>query len=243
MDTADFANRLEAARNRRCPFSFVHDYCGLDLARDDNLRRDYEFWMHQRKIPDALAGETVDRWWLETFLQARQLIPLKWMALQLGMKQDSLVRLRERMQETGPLLAYHPSPNLLGKIFEEDLLAQLPKYRFRTFTNHDDFCRHLHQWLTEVFGVSVDPEYCATSQRVGRQPPDFAKYIDILALEPVGPRYQAWLDFGKWMTLPPDRCSLLTYAAHRDVLAPFLAGQEAPVVPPEMEALLGGAAR
>src|ERR1700687_4876357 len=29
MDTADFANRLEAARNRRCPFSFVHDYFGL----------------------------------------------------------------------------------------------------------------------------------------------------------------------------------------------------------------------
>ncbi len=135
MEAADFASPLEAARDRRCTFAFVHGYFGLDLARDDSLRRDYEFWMRQRKVPEPLVGEALDRWWLETFLQTRQLIPLKWMALQLGMTQDSLVRLRARMQETGPLLAYHPSPDLLGKAFEEDLLAQLPQYRFRTFAD------------------------------------------------------------------------------------------------------------
>ncbi|HQU44301.1 MAG TPA: hypothetical protein PK867_15890 [Pirellulales bacterium] len=28
--------------------------------------------------------------------------------------------------------------------------------------------------------------------------------VDRWRLEPLSPRYQIWLDFGKWMTLPPE---------------------------------------
>ncbi|HUY31548.1 MAG TPA: hypothetical protein VMV69_02125 [Pirellulales bacterium] len=243
MNTDEFQERLETARSRRCTFDFVQAYFGLDFRADAYLRRDYDFWMRQRGKPDPLKDECLDRWRLEKFLQDRQLLPVKWAALQLGMAEAALVRLRARMQETGPILAYHTSPDLLGKSFEEDLLAQLPQFRYQTPSNHNDFCRRLHEWILEVFDVTVEPVHCATSERVGHQPPEYAKYLDIVALDPVGPRYQLWLDFGKWMTLPPDRCSVLLFAAHPNELVPFIAGRVPPKVPPEVNGVVAGAPR
>jgi hypothetical protein len=190
--------------------------------------------MRQRKDHEPLKGDTIDCWWFETFLQNRNLVPLKWMALQLGMTLESLRNLRRQMDEAGPLLAYHVSPDLIGKSFEDDLLAELPQYRFRTFSDHDDFCRQLHGWTLERYGVPIQPEVCITSQRV-RRGTGYAKYIDIITHEPLSPRYQMWLDFGKWMTLPPDRCSILLFAAHRQEITPYVAGKEPPDVPPEVE--------
>ncbi|HQU41679.1 MAG TPA: hypothetical protein PK867_02660, partial [Pirellulales bacterium] len=82
---------------------------------------------------------------------------------------------------------------------------------------------------------------CATSRRINPERPALAKYLDILALEPVSPQYQLWLDFGKWMTLPPDRCSVLTYAEHPEELASAV-GSELPIVPAEIQQLVGAAA-
>lgn len=230
---------LEIVRDRRWPLDRASRYFQIDFHPSKPVRRDFEFWMSQRSIPDPFKEETVDRWWFEMFLQSRGLVPLAWMALQLGMLPDSLRDLRRRMDEMGPLLAYHISPDLVGKSFEEDLLAQLPQYHFRTFRDHDDFCVNLHRWLREVFHVPIQPAFCETSRQVGRGT-DFAKYWDILSLNPLSPRYQVWLDFGKWMTLASDRCSVLIYALYPEELARYLAGKELPDIPSEVVGISAG---
>ncbi len=242
MSPDDLRRVLALVKERRWPLDFATRYYGLDFNPEARGRRDYELWMRQRKHPEPLKGDTIDRWWLETFLQNRNLMPLKWMALQLGMTVESLRNLRRKMDEVGPLLAYHVSPDLIGKSFEDDLLAELPQYRFRTFSDHDDFCRHLHDWTSERYTLPIEQEVCMTSRHVGRGT-DYAKYIDIITHEPLSPRYQMWLDFGKWMTLPPDRCSVLLFAAHRGDITPYVAGREPPDVPPEVEKVKAEAPR
>lgn len=247
MNGDDFQEHLEAARERRCSFEFVQEYFGLDLASDAPLRRDFEFWMRQRRQEEPLKGGAVDRWWLEKFLQDRRLSPVKWSALRLGMTQASLIELREKLKQTGPLLVYHPSANLVGTSFEDDLIDQFQRSPYPTSSNcqdvlhHNSKCRRVHEWIAGELRLTVEPEYCETSQRLGQQPPHFAKYFDILMLEPVSPVYQVWLDFGKWMTLAPDRCSMYDYAVHQAALNPYVAGHQAPEVPPEIELLVEGA--
>lgn len=247
MNGDDFHERIEAARERRCNFAFVREYFGLDFASDEALRRDFLFWMRQRRNDEPLSDETVDRWWLEMFLQDRRLLPVKWAALQLGMTQESFMELRRELGQAGPQLMYHPSPDLVGSSFEQDVFGQF-QLRTRPASanghdplHHNSTCQRIHAWIADEFGFVVQPEYCRTSRRVGHQPPHFAKYLDILMLEPVSPVYQVWLDFGKWLTLPPDRCSLYGYAVYQAEVARYLAGREAPHVPPEIEALVEGA--
>lgn len=246
MNDADFQERVELARRRRCSFEFVREYFGLDLGSDAALRRDFVFWMRQRRDEEPLKDDAVDRWWLEKFLQDRRILPVKWAALRLGMTQASLVDLRHRLEQTGPLLVYHPSPDLVGSSFEDDLLGQFQQ-RLRPMSlngqdplHHNSTCRRIHSWLKDEFGLVVEPAFCETSRRV-HETPHYAKYLDILMLEPVSPVYQVWLDFGKWLTLPPDRCSVYTYAIHHADVAPHVAGREAPPIPPEIELLLQGA--
>lgn len=127
MNGADFQERLELARQRRCSFEFVRAYFGLDLASDAALRRDFLFWMRQRGVEEPLKDDAVDRWWLDKFLQDRRLLPVKWAALRLGMTQSSLAELRRRLEQTGPLLVYHPSADLIGSSFEDDLFGQFQR--------------------------------------------------------------------------------------------------------------------
>lgn len=244
----DFQQRLQSAQQRRCSFDFVQDYFGLKLATDAALCRDFEFWMGQRRDQKAFEDESVDRWWLEKFLQDRRLMPVKWAALRLGMTQASLVELRQRLEHTGPLLVYHRSDDLIGSSFEDDLFGQFRR-RSRPMSlngedplHHNNECRRIHEWIAAELGLAVEPEYCVTSRRVGHDPPYYAKYFDILLLEPVSPVYQVWLDFGKWLTLPPDRCSVYAYALHHAALADHVAGHQSPEVPPEIGALVEEAA-
>ena len=75
------------------------------------------------------------------------------------------------MNKRGPILRYHASPDLLGRSLERQLLDQFGEYRFRTFTDHNDFCTRLHEKLSVKFALRIEPAYCATSQAVDRQPP------------------------------------------------------------------------
>lgn len=204
--------------------------------------------MRQRRVEEPLKGATVDRWWLELFLQNRRLLPVKWAALQLGMTQTSFNELRVKLAEAGPQLVHHKSPSLVGSGFEDDLYAQFQRRSRPAAANghdplhHNSICRRLHAWISAEFHFSVEAEYCATSRRVGDERLNLATYIDILTPQPLSPVYQAWLDFGKWMALPPDRCSVYTYALHQTELASYTAGTEALRVSPEIEALVQGAA-
>jgi hypothetical protein len=114
MNGDDFHERVEVARQRRCSFAFMRAYFGLDLASDRALRRDFEFWMRQRRDDEPLKDATVDRWWFEKFLQDRRLLPVKWAALRLGMTHRSFDELRRKLEQAGPQLVYHASPDLVG---------------------------------------------------------------------------------------------------------------------------------
>jgi hypothetical protein len=68
----------------------------------------------QRRDDEPLKDATVDRWWFEKFLQDRRLLPVKWAALRLGMTHRSFDELRRKLEQAGPQLVYHASPDLVG---------------------------------------------------------------------------------------------------------------------------------
>ena len=53
-------------------------------------------------------------------------------------------------------------------------------------------------------------------------PPDMAAAFDAITLEPVGLRYQVWLETKKPANLRPDVCSLKFYAQHEAELADYV---------------------
>jgi hypothetical protein len=238
--TDDQRSRLDFLKVRWCPFPFILDYYGLDFHDNhDPLHRDYHAWCEGRKMEAYRENKWLDRYWLEKFLQTRELLPKKWMATRLGMTLASLRTVLERLEKIGPVFLYHPSPQVTSTKLPDDLWDMFPALRVYTPSTHDSFCRRLHEELEKLIGFAPEIEWCRTAAALGERM--YAKHWDAIALEPVSVRYELWLDLKKWMTLPPDRTSLKTFAENAAELTPLLAGTEVPDLPPRLASAAGGA--
>jgi hypothetical protein len=236
--TGDQQFRLGLLKARLCPFEFILNYYGVDFREtSDPIHRDYQAWCKGRNTEAYRENRLIDRYWLEMFLQTRNLLPKKWMATRLGMTAASLQTVLERLNEVGPAFLYHPSPQVTGTKLSDDLWDMFPSLRFYTPNTHDSFCRRLHEELEKLIGFAPEIEWCRTAAALGKR--IYAKHWDAIAIEPVSVEYEVWLDLKKWMTLPPDRTSLKTFAENVAELTPLVAGTGVPEIPLE----LGGAAR
>jgi hypothetical protein len=228
--------RLQQARERFCAPDFFGAYYGLDLDRDVALRKDYTFWMHGRER-EPFKDDRVDRWSFELFLQTRDLVSRKWMATQLGMKLNSLTQLLEKLDDLGPAFRYHKSDDLIGKNFGRQLEELIDDFQLRV-PDSKKYMATLHRRVHEKLSVKIEPEFCATSQEVGDVEPEYGNYWDILTFKPISMKYQTWLSFGKWLTLQPDRCSILFYYRNLEIMRPFRAAFDDPEIPANVAQML-----
>ncbi|MGC9260321.1 MAG: hypothetical protein ACP5I8_09655 [Phycisphaerae bacterium] len=151
------------------------------------------------------------------------------MGASMGMTVNSLDTLLSHLDDLGMQAnLYTAGSEFVRESLSEDLARHVPGMRFRTFGDHQSFCARLHVELKKAINLDVEPLFCATAERLKERPHRFAAYFDCLTLEPLSIRHSVWLDFGKPLNLPPDRCSKLLYVKNPEILRPFLAGTGEP---------------
>lgn len=241
MATHEIERRLEMLRGRYVDPEYVRDYYGLDDIRAHELLND-DINRYRQTMTRAPNGDAafVDRYALEGFFQARSLLPFKWAALSLGMNEELFRKVLERRHELPtPLRDQYVLYDCLVKTnFAQDVRRVLPELKNRSFYDHRGFCQYLHPALQKALKIS-DEEMsegtarCATDLALreagmGDEPPRLAEYFDCLTCEPLSAAHCMWLELKKPKSLPPDRCSKLTFVIHRNQLGKLYAGVDPP---------------
>lgn len=131
-------HRLEMLRNRFVDVEYIADYYGLaDFPAQAELISDIERYRvtmpHVEEVPAGLF----DRYALEGFLQARGVLPLKWAAAGVGMRQELFEQILERRLELPTPLReeYVLYDSLVKSSFADDVGRVLPALRFRSFAS------------------------------------------------------------------------------------------------------------
>jgi hypothetical protein len=198
---------------------------GITWPVDAQFNRDFEAFLRRRGNP--CDDGKVNRYAFELFLQSQDLLTRNDSAAGLGMQPESLDKLLPELPRIGLSKKYQVYMGIIEKSLGDDLVRTLPGLRFRTFGTHDLFCEYLHHELNESLGLSIQPLYCATADRLGEQRM-YASTWDNITLLPLGAKHSVWLDFNKPLSLPPDRCSKLFCAENYDEMRPYLFGREEP---------------
>jgi DNA-binding Lrp family transcriptional regulator len=238
------AGRLSALSSKWCSAELLHGLLGIDLAADTRLMGTFRVWS------DRFLGEPVverstgterlfDRHAFETFLQQNGLVSHKWAAAQLGLHRETLAQVVDRLEGRGivPGLGSEVSGQLVRERGAASLYRLFPALRHKVFASHSSMCRALHDAIGKELKIEVEPLVCVTSAILDPSEPDLADAFDAITLDPVGLRYQVWLETKKPVNLRPDVCSLKLYAKHEDALrAHVVKGSEPATIDPKLRA-------
>ena len=218
-----------------CSAELINSLYALDLVNDDRLRKYFARTKPEifKEDQDEKGGTTlkVDRYLLETIMQSHRLMPRKWVAAKLGMTEACLENTISTLANSGALYKHYMIPQLIEKDFDDILLRLFGELKFRRFSSFNSFCKSIHEQLLKHYKIQVEPLVCVTSQFLKETPTEFANSFDCITFEPIGTKYQVWLDFKKPMNLAPDCCSTLLYSREREILDSYLAGTTKPDLP------------
>jgi hypothetical protein len=227
--------RLQMLLGRLVSEPYVEDYYGISgLLQKADLLEDLERYRGTLEAPPAVPAASIDRYVLEGFFGASGVLPLRWAAARMGLQPPMLQRIIQHLDEL-PLpraKRYLYFECLVDKDLSEDMVRYLPELRFRTFSDHESFCRQLHKALMQVLGISEEDMHaaslwCETDRELsnagmGEYPRRYGYHFDCLTCQPLSSAHALWLDLGKPLSLAPDRCSRLFFARYRDDLNPYV---------------------
>ena len=207
----------------------IEEFYGISSnAENSHLFRFARDWakVHRHLFERERDGK-FNRHTLERIFASLNAVPRKWMALQLGMKDQSLVQLLGKLREI-QLTPLKFSDELIAESLKDDLLGLFDEFRFRTLRDHNDWCKRLHDAIFKRFKFKVKKAECIVSKTMKEPSVRYASTFDAISGDPLSTKYSVWVNFGKPISLPPDRCSLLLYWQHHDILHPFLLGTREP---------------
>lgn len=234
--------RMAALMSPWCPADLVTDLLDLDLLADRKLAGAVRSWA-ARFRGDALvvrqtsAGPEVHRHALETFLLQNGLISWKWAAIYCGLPTQVLKDVIDRLEGQGHILQVRSdvSDQLVRQREAASLIRAFPAWRNTVFATHDGMCAVLHSAIKSELHIEFTPISCVTSVVLEPKSPDIAIAFDAITMDPVGLRYQVWLNTKKPVSLAPDVCSLKFYAENQTALRPHvMQGSEPERIPDEL---------
>lgn len=224
MNAADLEARLATLTNPWCSARQVQELLGIDLPGDPRLAGALRTWSERfRGDADVErssgADRLVHRHALETFLLQNGWVSWKLAAVHLGLDEETLQLVVDRMRGVGafPQLDSGISEQIVRERDASTLHRQFRSLRMKTFSSHSSMCRALHAAIKDELAVEVKPLHCVTSVVLDGEP-DLADAFDAITLDPIGLRYQIWLETKKPVNLRPDVCSLKFYAKHENEL-------------------------
>lgn len=206
---------------------FLKETHKISWPPDDQFAADFETWLSSRGQSERREDGKIHRYAFEAFLQSQKLLTRADASASLGMRPESLDELLPQLPRLGLSKKYKVYPGIIDSSLSDDLISSLKNLRFKTFHDHDSFCRLLHGAIHEALGLTIKELFCATADELGGQRM-YASTWDNITLKPLSMRHGVWLDFKKPLSLTPDRCSKLFLARHYEELKDHLAGREAP---------------
>lgn len=213
MDVKRIQKQLEKLKNPVCELDWAQKKYGIDFRANKQLLGRFRAWALRFKYrKDVIDSMRIDRFAFETFMHFSKLIPLKYAAIQIGTDEISLKKIMTEMQDRG-LITYQIDLDF-AEIIEESFVknfAQLfPQLDGMIFDSHSSFCEAIHDVVHRDLQIKLKPLFCVTSELIDESP-EYAYEYDALTDEPMGVRYQLWMDTEKPIILKPDACSMLTY--------------------------------
>ncbi|MEO7035872.1 MAG: hypothetical protein ABI335_18780 [Polyangiaceae bacterium] len=226
MKVDDLEARLTTLSTPWCSSALIHEFLGIDLPGDPRLAGALRTWS-ERFRGDANverssgAGRLVHRHALETFLLQNGWVSWKWAAVHLGLAEDELKKVVDLLAGKGliPQLASGVSDQVIRLREAATLYRLFPAMRMKAYSSHSSMCRSLHTAIKDDLAFEVQPLLCVTSVALEEKEVDLADAFDAITLDPVGLRYQVWLETKKPVSLRPDVCSLKFYAKHETELS------------------------
>lgn len=240
-----YVERLEALKRPWCTAQLLEDLLGVDLVADPKLAATVRSWAEKfRGDPlvtrPSSSGLLVHRHGLETFLLQNGLVSWKWAAIYLGLETHVLQDVVARLEANGYPVQVRSgvSDQLVRQRETASLIRVFPSLRNKVFASHDGMCIALHSTIASDLNIEFTPIHCVTSEILEPMSPDIAVAFDAITMDPVGLRYQVWLDTSKPVNLAPDVCSLKFYARNEaDLLPQLMKGSEPENINGKLDAL------
>jgi hypothetical protein len=234
--------RLKALMSPWCPVDLVTDLLGIDLVVDPKLLRTVRSWAGRfrddERVDRGTNGEReMHRHALEAFLLQNGLISWKWAAIYCGLETQVLKDVVDHLERRGDVLQVRSdvSDQLVRRREAASLIRAFPSWRNQVFTSHGGMCIALHHAIASELHIEFKPVHCVTSEILEPRFPDVAVAFDAITMDPVGLRYQVWLDTKKPVSLAADVCSLKFYAENQAALRPYvMQGGEPERIPDEL---------
>lgn len=217
--------RLKALRQEFVSPGLIESLYGLEeFGAETELGKRFSAWAerHYREDQEPFDGEKIHRWRLETFFQNKELLPVKWAAVRLGMTEESLEEVVQALEREKLLEPDTIRDGLIRENAVEGLQKNFESLRRRIFADIQDFCSSLHEAIRDELNVEVTPLYCVTSETLREEDPLYAQGFDSLTDEPTSSHYEHWLETGKPNFLRPDTCSTVTLVQFEDLLEEYL---------------------
>lgn len=240
MERSAVIERLEVLADPWWGESLIEEHYGGLPSKE--LRGRFRVWARNRLRPiEVERPGKIDRYAFETYLQSAKLVPVKWAAATLGMTDSSLLNVLGEIANRGmnPRGALGDDQltnedRLVDEVVLRDFRKLFPALQYTYIADHNERCRVYHEVIKDDLDIDVEPLWCITSQAMGEEPRWYAHEYDAITLEPVGLRWQVWLDVGKPINLYPDVCATKTFIEHRDLLESRLFGDQSPEVPEQL---------
>ncbi len=240
---SDEQKRFAALKHAWCGEWLIRELYGLKYADDKRLSGFFRTWASRfrrgRMVERLENGQLqVDRHELETFFQLNGVVPRKWAAVELGMTEKSFDEVIEALIGDYALISKSSniSPQLVVHEEATHLYKHFPDLEHKVFSSHFAMCKALHASMRNRYQIEVEVLHCVTSSQLTTDDPDLASAFDAITLDPVGLRYEVWLDFHKPVNLRPDCCSTKFYVQNEAVLKPFVMRGSEPSIPPALRA-------
>lgn len=237
MEHHDVVERIKVLSDPWWEPSRIEEHYGISITQQ--LQGSFLAWGRNRPRPlEVMQAGRYHRHAFESYLQAGRWLPMKWAAVHQGMTQASFKEVVARLVEKG--LDMH---GVLDGRLEEHLIQEVAIQKFRDYfpalqnlfiPEYQDYCERLHEVIRADLGITVEPLWCITSQWLGEERISYAHEYDAVTLEPVGLKWQVWLDFGKPINLYPDVCATRTYVEHRALLESKLYAGHQPKIPDQL---------
>ncbi len=177
----------------------------------------YRSTQHTKRMPR-------DRYVFEGWFKHSNLLPTKLMAIKLGMNASTLRGLFKYLPQLGMAASlYQLTDAFVSTRFEDDLIESLNTLRFKP--QHEKVhtrLKALHEAILSETGYRIDPVLCKTTNH----PEHIADAYCSLTFQPISTSDCVWLDLGKPIALPTDRCSRIFAKQHLDTLAPHIRNRD-----------------
>ena len=145
-------------------------------------------------------------------------------AIYYGLETQVLKEVVERLEGAGDLVQIRSgvSDQLVRQREAASLCRAFPSLRNTVFASRNGMCIALHAAIAADLNINFTPVSCVTSEVLEPMSPDIAVAFDAITMDPVGLRYQVWLDTKKPVNLAADVCSLKFYAKNEAYLRRYV---------------------